>query len=96
MKADVKTTTKFRVFRGPPVKDPYLAGFLQRVAAGRAVRGLSQAEMAKLLDLRLDTYKKYEQRTLMPHKVMLAFCYVTGTDPGYLLGFEKSKVRVRA
>jgi len=44
-------------------------------------------EMAQIagVKIKLDTYKKWETRTPLPHHLIIAFCEVTGADPYLLL-----------
>ena len=64
---------------------------MQRTREARESVGLSLVEIAKLLQQRVgrpisaDSYRKWEQESLSPHDVIVAFCDVTHTHPFKLL-----------
>lgn len=59
--------------------------FIRRVKELREGAGWTQAFMAELLGIPLERYKKYEQRSLLPHYLIDRFCKLTGCDIHYLL-----------
>ena len=69
-------------------QDAYKAGFLKRTQQAREVAGYSVAEMAQLLGIPLNTYKKYEQRSPLPHALVQRFCTVTGCSSWFLFTGE--------
>jgi transcriptional regulator with XRE-family HTH domain len=60
-------------------------GFIRRVKESREAMGWTQAFMAESLGIQLERYKKYEQRSLLPHHLIAGFCELTGCDIHYLL-----------
>lgn len=52
----------------------FLDAFTLRVYSARESSGLTQEEMAHLLQTSQPTYSKYEGRSLMPHRHIWAFC----------------------
>lgn len=70
------------------------AGIIARTKAAREASNLDKAEVAARLSERTgrnisyDTYRKWEEHTLMPHDMFVPFCYVTGTDLYELLSGE--------
>ena len=61
------------------------SSFVQRVKDARAASGLTQAQAADSLGIPLERYKKYEQRTQLPHYLAERFCDLTGIDIHYLM-----------
>ena len=63
----------------------YLQSLLRRTKDLREARNLSQAEAAQLIGVKLDAYKKYEQRSPLPHHLIPRFCRLVGTSEGFFL-----------
>lgn len=59
--------------------------FRERCKAARHSRGLRQAEVARLLRIRTETYKKYETRSVMPLRHLVPFAHMTRTTIAFLL-----------
>jgi len=64
------------------VRDAIIA----RTKVAREKRGWTYEEIAELLSQRVgrhigwDTYRQWERTSLMPHDVIIPFCYLTGLD----------------
>lgn len=63
----------------------YVDGLLQRTKEARNRVGASQAEMARMLRIGHSAYKRYEDRTPLPHHLIEAFCGITQTDIHYFV-----------
>lgn len=50
----------------------------QRTAELREARGWTQADMAKFLGIKTEAYKKYENRSVLPHHHVITFCRLVG------------------
>lgn len=50
----------------------------------RKRKGWTQQEMATAIGISLENYRKYENRSLLPHRLVPAFCLVTGITEGEL------------
>lgn len=67
---------------------------IARIKAARMKHGWTYEEIAELLTQRVgrtipwDTYRGWERTSLMPHDVIIPFCYLTGTDAYELLTGE--------
>jgi transcriptional regulator with XRE-family HTH domain len=59
--------------------------FIGRVRAARVVSGKSASELAEFLGVSLDTYGRWEKRSLLPHQFIMPFCRATKADPVFLL-----------
>lgn len=77
--------------RRPSTPKQYREEFLRRTESARLVSGLKREELVEALaglsetKIKLDTYKRWETRTLMPHHLIIPFCEITGADPYMLL-----------
>lgn len=71
------------------------ADFLARIKTLREERGLTQAEMATALGILLEAYKKYEQRSLLPHNLVERFALIVGKDVNYVMTGKEDKRRAR-
>lgn len=71
--------------RRPSTPAQYRAAFIKRTRALRVASGRQPAEVAEALGVKLDTYGKWEPRTLLPHHLLMPFCEATGSDPWVLL-----------
>lgn len=63
----------------------YRSQFIDRLRSLRVTSGLTTAEVAEALDVRKDTYERWESRTLMPHHLLVPFCEAVGGDLWFLL-----------
>ena len=59
--------------------------FVQRVKEAREAVSWTQAFMADSLGIPLERYKKYEQRSPLPHYLIPRFCQLAGCDIYYLM-----------
>lgn len=66
-------------------EDSFNSAFHERLRAARDAVGLKQSEVAEALNIPLERYKKYEQRSQMPLYLIGPFCELTGEDLAYLL-----------
>lgn len=62
-----------------------LSGVIQRTKAAREESGLSQSQLANMLDVSVSAYQKYEQRSPLPHELIPSFCVIVQKDPAWLL-----------
>lgn len=69
----------------------YKRAFLTRTAEARSKAGLTQEEIATLLNIPQDKYKHYEKRSLLPHYLVPAFCIATRIDPAWLFGLPAKR-----
>jgi transcriptional regulator with XRE-family HTH domain len=54
--------------------------FCATVKALRERKGITQLQMAAALGTSLENYRKYENRTPLPHRFIPAFCLVIGIN----------------
>ncbi len=59
--------------------------FVRRVKGTRKATGWTQASMAEALGIPFERYKKYEQRSPLPHYLIAKFCELTLSDIRYLM-----------
>ena len=59
--------------------------FLRRTKEARERTAWTQEFVAQALGVPLERYKKYEQRTLMPHYLLDHFCTLVGVDIEWLM-----------
>lgn len=64
------------------------AAFIGRVKEARMARFLTQKPICALLDLDQGTYKQYESRTPLPHRLIPKFVAATGVSYEWLLTGE--------
>lgn len=79
--------------------DPYsafTAAFIARTKQLRKASGLTQEETAIALGLPLDTYKKYEKRSVMPLYLVDRFATIVRGDLVFLITGRKPKPKRRA
>jgi len=62
----------------------FVEKFTANLKLAREHAGYSLPEAAKLLSIPFDTFQRYEQRTLMPHRYINAVCNLYGIDPTFL------------
>jgi transcriptional regulator with XRE-family HTH domain len=66
-------------------------GILERTKFLREQSGLTREEIVREFAahagafISIETYKKYETRTPIPHSLIIAFCEIVGGDPYFLL-----------
>ena len=76
--------TVARSCRADPSEDDRARAFNQvfcaRVRAARQACGISQAEMARRLEISRAAYGRYEIRTPLPHHLAGEFAEITGID----------------
>lgn len=71
--------------------DEYRRAFIERVKEAREVAGFSQDEMAALLGIEKDTYRRYEgprhnqPPTIMPQSLITKFCIACHISERWLL-----------
>lgn len=71
------------------------AAFIRRVRMAREARFDTQKPMLTILGLEQGTYKQYETRTPLPHRLIPVFCAATGVSLEWLLtGEGKGPVEV--
>ena len=77
--------------RRPSTPRQYREDFIARIEAARLVAGMEREQVVDALckrtglAIKLDTYKKWESRALLPHHLIIPFCDVTGADPYMIL-----------
>lgn len=64
-----------------------------RVKRLREDRGLTSEEMAKLLHIPAERYRKYESRSPLPHYLVENFALIVGRDIEYVLTGKLSPIR---
>ena len=58
--------------------------FCATVKALRQRKGWTQRQMATALGVSLENYRKYENRSLLPHRHIQAFCLIVDITPDEL------------
>lgn len=71
--------------RKPSTPSKWRQEFIERVKSARIVCGMKPVEVAAELGVSLDTYVRWESRSLLPHHLVMPFCQITGADPVMLL-----------
>ncbi len=71
--------------RENPEAEAYKSAFIERTKELREARGWSQQRMAQMLGIPLENYKKYEQRTILPHYLIDRFAALVGRDISYVM-----------
>jgi len=81
---------------GRMTRSKFVADFVGRVRQIREALGKDPKEMAELMGVSLDKWRKYEKRTPLPHDLIPRFCRLTGVDIWYLFtGESASKAHTR-
>lgn len=62
--------------------------FVRRVRQIREALGWKPILMAERMGVPLETWRKYEKRTPLPHHLIPTFCRITGVEVWYLLTGE--------
>ena len=65
----------------------------KRVMAARIAAGLRHEDIAQALGMSLDSVKRWESRSLIPHDLILPFCQLTNTKPEVILADPKRERR---
>lgn len=76
-----------------PTRSAFKAKFCRRVAELRDARGWTQQQMADALGIPLDAYKKYENRSPLPHYLVPRFCLLTDVDAELLFAIDRPLTR---
>jgi transcriptional regulator with XRE-family HTH domain len=71
--------------RRPSTPSTFRKQFIDRTRSLRVASGLTAQQVADELEVKLDTYGKWEKRALLPHHLIIPFCEITGADPWLLL-----------
>jgi transcriptional regulator with XRE-family HTH domain len=58
----------------------FAANFRKRTKELRLSRGFTQKEVADFLGITIEAYSKYENRSVLPHYLMLRFCRLIGCE----------------
>jgi transcriptional regulator with XRE-family HTH domain len=74
--------------------DPFDKRFADRVKAIREEMDWTQKDMAEILVIPLERYKKYETRSALPHRLIPVFCKVTGVPEAQLFDLDVPVVRL--
>ncbi|HEX7694602.1 MAG TPA: helix-turn-helix transcriptional regulator [Sphingomonas sp.] len=69
----------------PITPQEYDALYIARVKALRQRKGLTSGQMATLLGVPAERYRKYESRTPMPHALIEQFALITGVTVEFLV-----------
>ncbi len=77
----------------PTVTSPteFEALYLARVKALRELKGWTAEQMATALGIPADRYRKYENRTPLPHSLMERFAIITGVSLEFLITGRRVK-----
>jgi transcriptional regulator with XRE-family HTH domain len=70
------------------------AALCERVKRWRDETGMTAADMAALLHIPADRYRKYETRSPLPAYLMPPFCQIIGVDLEHLL-IGKARTRTK-
>jgi hypothetical protein len=70
---------------GPMTPEEFDALYIARVKALRQQKGLTSGQMATLLGIPAERYRKYESRTPMPHALIEQFSLITGVSVEFLV-----------
>ena len=69
----------------PITPQEFDALYIARVKALRQLKGLTSGQMATLLGVPAERYRKYESRTPMPHALIEQFSLITGVSVEFLV-----------
>lgn len=75
---------------------PWKQAFCARVAELRARRGFTQHQMAESLGIPLERYKKYENRTPLPHMLVHRFCLNVNCNVDELFAVDRPLPKSRS
>lgn len=76
-----------------PTLSAWRKRFAERTAELRDARGWTQAQMAEALGIPIERYKKYEQRTPLPHNLLARFALICGVELSDLLAVDRPVAR---
>jgi transcriptional regulator with XRE-family HTH domain len=71
-------------------EDSFTQDYIRRTKQAREESGYSPEEMADFLNLKFDTYLKYEYRTPLPRYLVPRFCSLCRVAVGWLFGVEEA------
>lgn len=71
----------------------FVANFIARVKSLRESKGWTAAEMATALGVPAERYRKYENRTPLPHELMERFALIVGVSVEYLITGRKVHIK---
>lgn len=71
-------------------KSAVTSAYIRRVKDLRIARGFTQKQMADALQIPLERYKKYEQRSRLPPELVQPFAAVVGRDVEHVLTGQSS------
>lgn len=77
-------------------KSDFKAAMIERTARLRKGRGWTQEMMADALGISMETYKKYETRSLLPHDLISKFALLVDRDTDYVLTGKTTVRRISA
>lgn len=69
----------------PVTPQEFDALYIARTKALRQHKGLTSGQMATLLGVPAERYRKYESRTPMPHALIEQFAHITGVSVEFLV-----------
>ena len=72
-----------------PTLSAWKKRFCQRTAELRDAHGWTQQQMADALAIPVERYKKYEQRSPLPHHLVPRFCLILGADMAELFAVDR-------
>lgn len=84
--------------RRPSIPEADRLAICARTKKWREDAKLSQGKIAEQLnkwverEITADTYRQWEETSLLPHDLIIPFCYITGADPFRLLSGEPYRV----
>jgi DNA-binding XRE family transcriptional regulator len=73
----------------------YRDAFMTRVYSAREHAGLTQEQMAHILQTNQVAYSKYETRSLLPHRHMWTFCLTCQIGADWLISGSGKGVPIR-
>lgn len=80
-----------------PTKADFKADFCRRVQSARIAAGYNEVrEFAGLMGIPFDTYARYENRTLLPHRHIPRFLELTGVSADVLFTGRRSEPQRKA
>ncbi len=80
----------------PASSTEYLKAFTTRIYSAREHAGLTQEQMAHILQTSQPTYSKYEVRSLLPHRHIWTFCLSCHVSVEWLVTGQGKGVPLRA
>jgi DNA-binding XRE family transcriptional regulator len=80
----------------PPDEAAFKRAFNERIAKLRTGAGITQAQAAAALGIRLQAYQHFEYRSPMPAYLIAAFAAFVGSDIDFVLTGEGGGTKVRS